>query len=185
MHGFQKWFGFLIIVVFVVAGIMGGGSLAMFFNLPSVLIVGGFVFGGAVASFPFQKINSNFRKYIRSENMNLQQAERAHYFFSTLANHSLAAGIVGSLIGLVNMLANLDDPTTIGPAMAVALLCPLYGVLLGEVFFRSAAADCLFRAEGELPRSTRGSSTLMFHVITLLLVLSAFWVMLLAFADFG
>jgi flagellar motor component MotA len=184
MHGFQKWFGFLIIVVFVVAGISLGGSLAHFVNFPSLFIVGGFIVGGALASFPFQVINSNFQQYFANEKMDEMQSNKAHYFFSTLANHSLAGGLVGSLIGLVNMLANLDDPVTIGPAMAVALLCPFYGVLTGEVFFRSAAADCLSRSEIAMPHTNRGSSTLMFHMISLLLVLTAFFVMLLAFADF-
>ena len=43
-----------------------------------------------------------------------------------------ASGVIGSLIGFVNMLANLDDPKSIGPAMAVSLLTLLYAVLIAE-----------------------------------------------------
>ena len=43
---------------------------------------------------------------------------------------------LSTLIGLVAMLANLSDPTKIGPAMAVAILCPLYATLLAEFIFR-------------------------------------------------
>lgn len=44
-------------------------------------------------------------------------------------------GMIGTLIGLVNLLANLDDPSSIGPNMAIALLTTLYGSILANVFF--------------------------------------------------
>ncbi len=46
-----------------------------------------------------------------------------------------AMGLIGTLIGLVQMLANLDDPSTIGPSMAVALLTTFYGAFLSNVLF--------------------------------------------------
>jgi chemotaxis protein MotA len=42
-------------------------------------------------------------------------------------------GMIGTLIGLVQMLGNMADPKAIGPAMAVALLTTLYGALLANV----------------------------------------------------
>ena len=44
-------------------------------------------------------------------------------------------GLIGTLIGLVQMLGNLTDPATIGPAMAVALLTTLYGAALAYIIF--------------------------------------------------
>ncbi len=44
-----------------------------------------------------------------------------------------AMGLIGTLIGLVQMLANLESPGTIGPAMAIALLTTFYGAILGTV----------------------------------------------------
>ncbi len=44
-----------------------------------------------------------------------------------------AFGMIGTLIGLVQMLATLEDPSAIGPAMAVALLTTLYGALISNV----------------------------------------------------
>lgn len=44
-----------------------------------------------------------------------------------------AMGLIGTLVGLVQMLAQLDDPATVGPAMAVALLTTFYGAILGTV----------------------------------------------------
>jgi chemotaxis protein MotA len=45
-----------------------------------------------------------------------------------------AFGMVGTLIGLVQMLQNMDDPKAIGPSMAVALLTTLYGSLMANIF---------------------------------------------------
>ena len=43
-----------------------------------------------------------------------------------------AWGMIGTLIGLINMLKLLDDPSSIGPNMAVALITTLYGSLLAN-----------------------------------------------------
>ncbi|MGE5632245.1 MAG: motility protein A [Caulobacteraceae bacterium] len=43
-------------------------------------------------------------------------------------------GMLGTLIGLINMLANLSDPSTVGPNMAVAIITTLYGSLIANVF---------------------------------------------------
>jgi chemotaxis protein MotA len=46
-----------------------------------------------------------------------------------------AMGMIGTLIGLVQMLGNMADPKAIGPAMAVALLTTLYGAFIANVLF--------------------------------------------------
>ena len=43
-----------------------------------------------------------------------------------------AWGMIGTLVGLVNMLQNMSDPSSIGPAMAVALITTLYGSMLAN-----------------------------------------------------
>ncbi|WP_240932663.1 motility protein A [Pelagibius litoralis] len=50
-----------------------------------------------------------------------------------------AMGLIGTLVGLVQMLGNLDDPSTIGPAMAVALLTTFYGAVLANMVFTPLA----------------------------------------------
>ena len=45
-----------------------------------------------------------------------------------------AFGMMGTLVGLVIMLQNLSDPSSIGPAMAVALLTTFYGVIIANAF---------------------------------------------------
>jgi chemotaxis protein MotA len=53
--------------------------------------------------------------------------------FTLLGDVAPAMGMIGTLIGLVDMLSNMDDPASIGPAMAVALLTTLYGVLIANI----------------------------------------------------
>lgn len=63
--------------------------------------------------------------------------------FRALADVSPAMGMIGTLIGLMQMLADLDDPSNIGPAMAVALLTTLYGAMMAHMF-ATPIADKLF-----------------------------------------
>lgn len=51
-----------------------------------------------------------------------------------------AFGMIGTLIGLVQMLTQLSDPTKLGPAMAVAIITTFYGSLLANVIFNPLAA---------------------------------------------
>ncbi len=51
-----------------------------------------------------------------------------------------AMGLIGTLVGLVQMLSQLNDPASIGPAMAVALLTTFYGAMLGTVILAPMAA---------------------------------------------
>jgi len=53
-------------------------------------------------------------------------------FWEKWAELGPAWGMIGTLVGLVNMLNNLDDASAIGPAMAVALLTTLYGSLIAN-----------------------------------------------------
>ncbi len=55
-------------------------------------------------------------------------------FFKAVGEVGPAMGMIGTLVGLVQMLANMEDPKTIGPAMAVALLTTLYGAMLANMF---------------------------------------------------
>ena len=55
--------------------------------------------------------------------------------FSTMGTFAPAMGLIGTLIGLVQMLQNLNDPSKIGPGMAVALLTTFYGAVMANMIF--------------------------------------------------
>ena len=68
----------------------------------------------------------------------------------TLGSLSPAFGMVGTLIGLVAMLQNLSDPTSIGPAMAVALLTTFYGSLMANLIFVPMATKLGIKSNDEV-----------------------------------
>lgn len=59
---------------------------------------------------------------------------KMHHLFDQVSSVAGAMGMAGTLIGLIAMLANLADPSAVGPAMATALLTTLYGTLIGAGF---------------------------------------------------
>ncbi len=63
--------------------------------------------------------------------------------------HDPATGMIGTLNGLVLMLSKMDDPKTIGPSMAVALLTTLYGALIANVMALPIADKLALRSEEE------------------------------------
>jgi len=69
--------------------------------------------------------------------------------FKNLGDVAPAMGMIGTLVGLVAMLANMDDPKTIGPSMAVALLTTLYGAIIANMVAIPISDKCLLRNEEE------------------------------------
>ena len=58
-------------------------------------------------------------------------------------------GMAGTLIGLVQMLMHLDDPSTIGPALATALITTFYGLMLANLIMTPLAAKLTTRTDME------------------------------------
>jgi len=73
---------------------------------------------------------------------------RGKSIFDTMGKYAPAFGMIGTLIGLVIMLQNMDDPSKIGPGMAVALLTTLYGALVANLVCLPLA-DKLARRSGD------------------------------------
>jgi len=78
---------------------------------------------------PVETVKAILEKEI--ENLE-KRHEIGHKYWEKLGYFGPAIGMVGTLIGLVQMLANLNDPSKIGPGMAVALLTTFYGALLAN-----------------------------------------------------
>ena len=66
-------------------------------------------------------------------NNSIERHEEGERIFRAIGESAPAFGMIGTLVGLVQMLASLDDPKTIGPAMAVALLTTLYGAVIANL----------------------------------------------------
>lgn len=66
-------------------------------------------------------------------NLTLTRHKDGQAIFKAIGDVAPAMGMIGTLIGLVQMLSVMDDPKQIGPAMAIALLTTLYGALIANM----------------------------------------------------
>lgn len=81
-----------------------------------------------------------------------QTAERyevAERVFRGIGESAPAIGMLGTLVGLVQMLNTLDDPSSIGPAMAIALLTTLYGAFIAQLIALPLADKLQLKAEDD------------------------------------
>lgn len=69
----------------------------------------------------------------RERDLNLERLDEGHRIYKAIGDAAPAFGMIGTIIGLVQMLSNMDDPSTIGPAMAIALLTTLYGAVIANL----------------------------------------------------
>ncbi len=203
----------------MLSAILQGGSLMIFIDTPSLIIVGGGVIGVVLVHFPlgdvlgafsvarnafFHKAQSpvdtiekliTFAGKARKEGIlslqsvmneiddefflkGLQMAvdgqepealkdmlekeieyvmerhDKGADIFATIAAYGPAMGMIGTLIGLVQMLQNMSDPSSIGPAMAVALLTTFYGAVLANVFATPISGKLKLRSASEVLNKT-------------------------------
>jgi chemotaxis protein MotA len=69
----------------------------------------------------------------RDRDLFIERHEEGEKIFRALGDAAPAFGMIGTLVGLVQMLSNMEDPNTIGPAMAIALLTTLYGAMISNL----------------------------------------------------
>lgn len=73
----------------------------------------------------------------------------ARAFYTTGAALAPAFGMIGTLIGLIKLLSQLDNPAVLGPAMSVALITTMYGSFLANVMFNPIASKMKVRHDEE------------------------------------
>ncbi len=150
---FTRLAGFLIMLLFGVGGGMGG-DIALFVNIPSLIIVTGITFGGLFASgkCPCNLFSINWGK------RDIGELFRAAEVYRYAGKLGIASGIIGSLIGFILILANMDDPALLGPALAIAILTTFYGVVIKYIMCdpiaegledRALELDCSGEEESE------------------------------------
>src|SRR5690625_1814009 len=87
-------------------------------------------------------------------NAEITAMEERHYkgraLIEKAAEYAPAWGMIGTLVGLVMMLNNLEDPAALGPSMAVALLTTLYGTVLANLVFSPMASKLESKTEEEV-----------------------------------
>lgn len=90
------------------------------------------------------------RKALKEDmRLSIERHDQGQRIFRAVGESAPAFGMIGTLIGLVQMLVNLDNPDAIGPAMAVALLTTLYGALIANLFALPIADKLELRGQEE------------------------------------
>jgi chemotaxis protein MotA len=204
--------GLLGAVGVLVGAVAVGGTLLMFFNPPSLLIVLGGTLAATLVKFPLshclgafkvgfkalradgedpaklidealtlsrlarksgllalenQEVSNQFlskgiqlvvdgqpvevvRKTLNHDiELAIQRHETGQNIFRAIGESAPAMGMIGTLIGLVQMLSSMDDPRAIGPAMAIALLTTLYGAVIANAFALPIAEKLAHRCKEE------------------------------------
>ncbi len=90
----------------------------------------------AVDGMPEEEINATLTAELAAMKARHKGGQDMFFFMGATAP---SMGMIGTLIGLVQMLQALDDPSSIGPAMAVALLTTMYGAILAFMVFNPIA----------------------------------------------
>lgn len=95
--------------------------------------------------------NPDVVKQSMSKNMRgiLERNSASQKVWRSMGESSPAFGMIGTVVGLVAMMAKMDDPKAIGPAMALALLTTLYGSVLANVLFLPVADKLKYRSSNE------------------------------------
>jgi len=124
-----------------------GGPAAVFFDLPSLFIVVVVGFAFSVAAHGMGGMVAALAAGFRSSALQDEDTEFCAICLQTLRSSLCAAGAAGFLIGLVKMLANMSDPSAIGPAMAVACLTLFYALVFAELIIAPMVARLRLRSE--------------------------------------
>jgi chemotaxis protein MotA len=91
------------------------------------------------------------REILNTELTNLESRHnKGHGILEAFGAFAPAFGMIGTLIGLVIMLQNMSDPSSIGPAMAVALITTFYGSVMANLIFLPLAGKLKTRTKEEL-----------------------------------
>lgn len=88
--------------------------------------------------------------------LEISEMEKRHQsvisFFKLWAALAPAFGMIGTLVGLIQMLKNLQDQSTLGPSMAVALITSFYGSVMANLFFNPLATKLENKSNEEIGR---------------------------------
>jgi len=91
------------------------------------------------------------KSILETELVFLEERHRAgRAIFETMGQLSPAFGMIGTLIGLIQMLGSLNDPGAIGPGMATALITTFYGSLMANLIFNPIAEKLRVRTAEEV-----------------------------------
>ncbi len=103
----------------------------------------------AVDGFKKESLNSILRDEIKSRE---RQVEISINVMHSMSTYAPAFGMIGTVIGMVMMLQNIEDPQQLGAGLAVALLTTLYGTVMANMFLGPLAGKLEYLSELDINR---------------------------------
>lgn len=168
------------------------GNIWMFLDVPSLLIVVLFLVGCSLICFTPAELADALRAVTTGPGeADDRQRRRRVAVMNNAYQVAWGAGIVGTFIGLIAMLADLRNPVASGAGLAVTLLTTLYGALLAEFIFaplRQVLLNQLDPTDGPsresiVPPRAAGGSGLWRGAAVVLLMVSCFFVLMVSFSE--
>ena len=97
-----------------------------------------------VNDFSSEEIRHNLTNKINAKQARMALAGN---LFENMSKVSPGVGMIGTLIGLIKMMADMKDPSAIGAGMALAMITTLYGLLLGTILYAPMSEKITLEAE--------------------------------------
>lgn len=98
----------------------------------------------AVDGFKKESLDSILRDEIKSAE---RQSETSVNVMYAMSSYAPAFGMIGTVIGMILMLQNIEDPTSLGAGLSIALITTLYGTLFANMFFGPLAGKLEYLSE--------------------------------------
>lgn len=123
---------FCLMLIFVM---LMTGCVRCFFDIGSLLMVVLSTIFMLLANFGFSDIRKNFKLGFKKERIEPSELKNGIIFFTTMQKYLGISGAIGVMMGLIAMLASLENPEKIGQGLALSLITVLYAL-----FFSMAVA---------------------------------------------
>jgi len=127
---FRYWLSFIVFIAGIIGTVfMGGGSLLALIDIPGLIIVG-------VVPLLFVSILCGFREMFSAfsiqstDDFDKEKLKKSLCFFEMYGKVIFISGIISVIIGIINMLSNLDDTNSIGPNLSLALVSIFYSCII-------------------------------------------------------
>ena len=131
---FKQVGAILGVLVLLIGAIVSGGGIADSIHVPSAAITFGVTFFILLYTF-----GTDFLAFLPNALLAVVRKPESNLRFSEIAGFAIpvviGSGAIGSFIGFVQMLGNLQSPDKIGSGVAVALLTTMYGITAAVLVF--------------------------------------------------
>ncbi len=175
----------LVILLILAGAILLGGSYRMFVHVPTFAITFGLCFFMLLCVY-----ETEFLKFIAAAfRILFCKTLEPHPRFAQIALFGsraiIGVGLIGMLIGLIQMLSNLSDPQGIGIGMATAFVCPLYSIIISEVFFAIAYQSFKDSQDKQEKNAVLPIVNAGLPLVIILFIISTFGILLSSFSHWN